>query len=187
MEGAQEKAERRRAKLERSELVKSPLRENDRVAKRIFSCPIVKRNFNPSHQGAALPSAISLELILEILSRRYFGGTNSEDFQFVALSRFRSVAFEGFTASFRFHTIFIYRVVQSRDFAVVITSVRYRSADIVKKRRLGIERDTRFSGSEKCQTDASRTQQPMIERPTTPFSMRFARSTKFKVVGASRA
>lgn len=103
-----------RAKLERSELVKSPLRENDRVAKRIFSCPIVKRNFNPSHQGAALPSALSLEFILEILSRRYFGGTNSEDFQFVALSRFRSVAFEGFTASFRFHTIFIYRALSNR-------------------------------------------------------------------------
>lgn len=44
----QEGAEKGRAMLNRKELVKGPPRENDRVAKRIFSCPVVKRNFTPS-------------------------------------------------------------------------------------------------------------------------------------------
>ena len=73
MEGAEKAVEHRRAKLERRELVKDPLRENDRVAKRILGCPVVKCNFNPSRQEASLPSTILLKLILEIFLRRHFG------------------------------------------------------------------------------------------------------------------
>jgi len=82
------------------------------VAKRIFSYPVVKRNFNPSHQGASLPSTISLKLILEILLRRYFDGTDGEDFQLLRrVARFYSAASLS-------RDIYL-----SRDFAVVITFV----------------------------------------------------------------
>jgi len=101
------------------------------VAKRVFSYPVVKRNFNPSHQGASLTSAISLKLILEILLR-YFDDTNGEDFQLLRHASRDS------TAPLRFLATFIYRAILRRH------HLCYRSVDAVKKRRLGIERNSRF-------------------------------------------
>lgn len=179
--------EQSKVELERRELVKDPLRENDKVAKRIFSCPVVKHNFNPLHQRASsLLSAISLKAY----PRNNFcaaisASTHGEDFQW--LDRVLEATYTRCYNSlpFPFLAILIYRSLSYRAISSsLLLSIRWRREKATTRNRKGhpippARRNTKW--------DASRTQQPMIERPTTPFSMRFARSTKFKVVGASRA
>lgn len=161
---------------EESSLVKGP-RENDRVVCQTNlprSCPVVKRNFNPSclREGVTFPPSQSYPS----LSSHLLVGLSSRWMEiFIYLSRHSRRIYRNsrwiLHASSRFPLWYYYQ-----------TAVFSLSAD------LGIEIST-LRSQKKRQTDVvlGSSASDINARPTTPFSVRFARSAKFKAVGPSRA